>query len=78
MFVRREARGAGVAGALLARIEADARVAGLERIVLETGTRHEAALAFYPRHGYSPVPQFGEYVGEEFSVCFAKELCTGE
>ncbi|MEN2743865.1 GNAT family N-acetyltransferase [Sinomonas halotolerans] len=77
MFVRAEARGTGVAGAILGRIESDAPAVGLERIVLETGTRHTAALSFYPRHGYKPVPQFGEYVGEEFSVCFAKDLLPG-
>lgn len=27
-----------------------------------------------PRQGYREIPQFGQYLGEEFSVCFAKSL----
>ena len=26
------------------------------------------------RHGYREIPQFGQYVGEPHSVCFAKSL----
>lgn len=74
VFVHPEARGGGVAGLLLRRIEADARASGVREIVLETGTLQEAALAFYDRHGYREIPQFGHYVGDEFSVCFAKRL----
>ncbi|HEY1105373.1 MAG TPA: GNAT family N-acetyltransferase, partial [Agromyces sp.] len=70
-------RGLGVAGALLARIEADAAERGIDEIVLETGPRHLPALALYEKHGYRRIEQFGPYVGEEFSVCLAKELARG-
>ncbi|MFC6356010.1 GNAT family N-acetyltransferase [Luethyella okanaganae] len=76
MFVDEAARGRGVASLLLQRIEMDARAGGIRRLLLETGPRHEAALALYARHGYLPIPQFGQYVGEVFSVCFAKDLDT--
>lgn len=42
--------------------------------MLETGPLHEAALALYRRHGFREIPQFGQYVGEEFSVCFSRPL----
>lgn len=74
MFVDPEARGRGVAGALLARIEADAAARGIREIVLETGDLHHAAQALYTRHGYREIPQFGQYVGEPHSVCFAKQI----
>ena len=74
MFVRPEARNQGVASALLARIEVDARANGLRQIVLETGTKHDAAQALYSRHGFVKIPQFGIYIGEPFSVCMAKML----
>ena len=74
MFVDPAARGRGVAGALLARIEADASARGIREIVLETGDLHDAAQALYTRHGYREIPQFGQYVGEPHSVCFAKPL----
>ena len=74
LVVRPDARGRGVAAALLTRIEADASARGLIEIVLETGDLHDAAQALYTRHGYREIPQFGQYVGEAHSVCFAKPL----
>ena len=74
MFVDPAARGRGVAGSLLARIEADAAARGIRKIVLETGDLHHAAQGLYARHGYCQIPQFGPYVGEPHSVCFAKRL----
>lgn len=74
MFVHPDGRGAGVAGALLDRIETDAGARGFRELVLETGPQSEAALALYRRHGYLEIPLFGQYVGEELSVCFGKAL----
>jgi putative acetyltransferase len=74
MFVHPFARGCGVASALLEQVETDAAIRGIREIVLETGPLHDAALALYRRHGYEAIPQFGPYVGEEFSVCLAKTL----
>jgi putative acetyltransferase len=74
MFVRPHARRLGVATGLLETVEADARRTGAGRIVLETGTRSEAAIRLYERCGYLHVPPFGQYVGQPFSVCFAKAL----
>lgn len=74
MFVHPDARGRGVARSLLTRMEADARAAGLRQIVLETGTLHTAAQSLYARCGYSPIPQFGQYIGEKHSYCMAKML----
>jgi putative acetyltransferase len=77
MFVDPTTRGRGVAGSLIARIEADASARGIREIVLETGDLHHAAQALYRRHGFRNIPQFGQYVGEPHSVCFAKSLATG-
>ena len=74
MFVRPEARGRGIASGLLTRIETDARTASLRQIVLETGTKHDAAVALYRRHGFAEIPLFGKYIGEPYSVCMAKML----
>jgi len=54
MYVRDVARGRGVAKALLARIEVEARKAGLALLRLETGNRQAAALRFYARAGFQP------------------------
>jgi putative acetyltransferase len=63
MFVVPSARGSGAAQALLARIEDEARAAGLPLLTLETGTRSEAALRAYEKWGLTRCDAFGDYVG---------------
>jgi GNAT superfamily N-acetyltransferase len=74
MYVAPEARGRGVGRQVLMELETEARRLGATRLVLETGPRQPEALALYSRAGFVEVPNFGEYVGCEFSVCMAKEL----
>ncbi|WP_084602488.1 GNAT family N-acetyltransferase [Rubritepida flocculans] len=52
LYVAREARGTGLAQALLGAAEAHARAEGAQRLVLWTDTRFEAAHAFYEKAGY--------------------------
>jgi len=61
MYVREAARGGGVAGALLVRIERETRDAGLDLLRLETGDRAHAAIRFYERSGFHRCPAFGAY-----------------
>jgi putative acetyltransferase len=61
MYVRDGARGAGVADAILARIEQEARDAGLSVLRLETGDRQVAAMRFYARAGFRRCQAFGAY-----------------
>src|SRR6516225_11393898 len=61
MYVRDVARGRGVAQALLARIEKEARDAGFAVLKLETGMRQIAALRFYERAGFRQCAAFGAY-----------------
>jgi len=74
MFVAERARSRGVAGRLLHTIETEALSRGLHQLVLETGTLHLAAQALYAKHGYRRIEPFGQYVGEPYSVCMAKDL----
>jgi putative acetyltransferase len=74
MYVAPEARGRGVGRQVLLQLEAEARRLGATRLVLETGPRQPEALALYSRAGFVEIPNFGNYVGCEFSVCMAKEL----
>jgi putative acetyltransferase len=74
MFVAPEARGAGVATALLDAIEATAVELGVTRLVLETGPRQPEAVALYEKHGYVAIPNFGPYIDDPLSLCFAKDL----
>lgn len=69
-----EARGTGVAEALLAALESEARARGLGLMRLETGIFQHAALRFYARHGYAPCPRFGAYPENATSVFLEKPL----
>ena len=61
MYVREVVRGRGVAQALLAQIEKEARDAGFVLLQLETGARQKAALRFYQRAGFHICAAFGAY-----------------
>jgi len=64
----------GVARALLADLEALARARGFTHVRIETGDRQPEAVALYASAGYSRIAPFGEYAGNEYSVCFEKRL----
>ncbi|HEV7595382.1 MAG TPA: GNAT family N-acetyltransferase [Gemmatimonadaceae bacterium] len=75
MYVARELRGKGIGRALLDRLESEARVLGLDRLVLETGNRSPKALALYGSAGFTKIPAYGEYVASPTtSVCLSKAL----
>lgn len=76
MFVHEDARGRGLASALMDRLEAAAADAGVRTIQLETGPLQHAAIALYERRGFTRIPNFGPYVGDEFSICYAKSLAA--
>jgi putative acetyltransferase len=61
MYVRDAARRQGAAGALLARLEEEARNAGLSWLRLETGEQQIAAMRLYARAGFRRCPAFGDY-----------------
>ena len=74
MFVRAKYRGQGIARSVLDALEREARNAGYDTLLLETGTRQPEALAVYRRAGYVEREPFGEYLGNPFSVCMTKTL----
>jgi putative acetyltransferase len=61
MYVRPQARGQGVADAILARLTQEARDAGLDILRLETGTEQAAAMRFYTRSGFAVCAAFEPY-----------------
>lgn len=74
MYARPGARAAGVGRAVLAYLEAQAAAKGYEALWLETRLVNRRAVAFYERHGYSRIPNFGKYVGLDGAACFEKRL----
>jgi putative acetyltransferase len=75
MYVDPTQRGQGLGRRLVEALEAEARALGVQRLVLETGTRQLAALALYEATGFRPIPLYGEYcLSPDTSVCLAKQL----
>jgi len=79
MYVRDAARRQGVAGAILTRLENEARGAGISWLRLETGENQIAAMELYARAGFRRCPAFGDYAlmapqSIVTSVFFEKEI----
>lgn len=74
MYVAPTARRRGFARAVLAHLEATARGAGADVMVLETGTAQPEAIALYVEAGYQPIRSFGHYSWSPLQRCFGKPL----
>lgn len=61
MYVRPEARGQGVATALIARLAAETLASGRDLLRLETGSHSLAAIRFYDREGFRHCDAFAPY-----------------
>lgn len=76
MYVAPDARGAGIARALLVALEVEAVRLGYTRVVLETGIRQHEAMALYESAGYSLIANYGAYRESSLSRCYEKEFET--
>ncbi|MEE1944989.1 GNAT family N-acetyltransferase [Pedobacter sp. KR3-3] len=74
MYVKPEHRGQGIASLVLTELESWAKLLGYEKCLLETGKRQQEAVALYQKNGYQIIPNYGQYIGVDNSVCFEKIL----
>jgi GNAT superfamily N-acetyltransferase len=74
MYVNPEVRNMGTATFMLKGLEKWATELGYKKCILETGKRQEDALALYAKNRYKLIPNYGQYVGIENSVCYKKDL----
>jgi putative acetyltransferase len=74
MFVLPANRGKGIAVQILNELEKWAKELNYKKCVLETGQKQPEAIALYKRNGYKQIPNYGQYIGIENSVCFEKVL----
>lgn len=77
MFTAPQCQGQGLAGRILAEIEALARAEGLAQLVLETGDRHPAAYRVYEKSGFRRCGPVLDYPDSGFSVFYEKPLLAG-
>lgn len=66
--------GSGAGVQLLGELERRALGFGYRAVWLETRKVNGRAVAFYERHGYRVIPNYGKYVGREDAVCLGKVL----
>lgn len=72
MFALPASRGKKIATTILRELETWAKEMSYKKCVLETGKRQPEAIAVYKKNGYGTIPNYGQYVGIENSVCFEK------
>lgn len=74
MFVNPTTRGKGVGSAILKELEAWAAELKYTGAVLETDKTNMEAIGLYQKSGYSVIPNYGQYVNVESSVCMKKPI----
>jgi putative acetyltransferase len=74
MYVSPKLRGKGIAVDVLLALENWAKELSYTACVLETGKRQPEAIRLYEKCGYVRIPNYGQYLGIENSVCFEKKL----
>lgn len=74
MYVAPQGRRRGLARLMLAHLEATARDAGAEVMILETGTAQPEAIALYLAAGYERIQPFGHYRDAPENRCYGRAL----
>jgi len=74
MYVKPQARSRGLATLILRELESWAKELGYTACVLETGKKQPEAIGLYQKNGYVQIPNYGQYLGIENSLCFEKKL----
>ena len=74
VFVKQEYRGRGISNILMKMLEERAREKGFKYFILESGEPLVSAMALYRKSGYKVIPNYGQYVDMEESVCMKKKL----
>jgi len=74
MYVSPTSRNIGIASKILLELEKWTSELSFDKCILETGKRQPDAIGLYKKNGYKLIPNYGQYVGVENSVCFEKEI----
>ncbi|TCC88218.1 N-acetyltransferase [Pedobacter frigiditerrae] len=74
MYTSPNGRKKGIATTILKELESWTGELGYENCLLETGIRQAEAVSLYKKCGYKRIPNYGQYIGVENSVCFKKEV----
>ena len=72
MFVHPNHRNKGIAKFILTELELWANDLGFTSFILETSPKLTSAIAMYEKTGYQLIPNYGQYIGVENSICMKK------
>lgn len=74
MYTHPNFRKKGLATAIVKELEKWAKELNYKKAVLETSLEQNEALSVYEKSGYERIPNYGQYIGIEKSVCYEKFL----
>lgn len=74
MFTNPEFRKRGLGSSVVKELETWAKDLGYKKAVLETSKDLTNAISVYEKSGFQRIPNYGQYIGIDNSVCFEKEL----
>ncbi len=74
MYVDKSYRRTGIAEKIVSELENWAKELGYSKCILETGKRQIEAVQFYHKCNFKVIPNYGQYIGMENSICFEKKL----
>ncbi|MCD9617829.1 GNAT family N-acetyltransferase [Chryseobacterium gleum] len=74
MFTNPEFRKKGLGSAIVKELENWAAELNFKKAVLETSRDLKNAISVYEKSGFNRIPNYGQYIGVEQSVCYEKVL----
>ncbi|OCA77653.1 GNAT family acetyltransferase [Chryseobacterium contaminans] len=74
MFTNPEFRKRGLGSSIVKELENWAKELGYQKAVLETSKDLTNAISVYEKSGFQRIPNYGQYIGVDSSVCFEKYL----
>lgn len=74
MFTHPEFRKKGIGSAIVKELENWAAELNFKKAVLETSRDLKNAISVYEKSGFNRIPNYGQYIGVEQSVCYEKAL----
>jgi GNAT superfamily N-acetyltransferase len=74
MYVPVNKRGLGIASKILQELEVWVKELHYQKCILETGVKQPEAIRLYEKNNYKMIPNYGQYINMENSVCFEKEI----
>ncbi|MBK8623268.1 MAG: GNAT family N-acetyltransferase [Saprospiraceae bacterium] len=70
MYVKPEFRGKGLGKQILNELTKWAKECDYDKCILETAKSMKDAVSLYKHSGFQMIPNYGQYIGNNTSVCF--------